>query len=193
MSPALFTEHSISPLRLGICGNFTQGIDRGMFQRMAKNPMKVLTGAALIAGAGYLAKHTYSYVSGAPAKKEEVSSSSVDPMNAKDPKQVALAAVNTRAGKIALFFLAMLSVPVVPPAITRIALVGGVVHFLSGRINNSAKLRGGVKEKILSSTDQTHSIDQKQALKPSSSLRDNASKIAGFIFKAWIVRSLMTM
>lgn len=59
MQPALYTEHSISPGRLGIYGSLTQGINLGMFRRMANHPTQVLTGAAMIGAAAYIGKRTY--------------------------------------------------------------------------------------------------------------------------------------
>jgi len=63
---ALCTTHSISPGRLGIFGSLRQGIGPSMFRRMARHPIKVLSGIAMIGGAAYIAKRTYTYVTSKP-------------------------------------------------------------------------------------------------------------------------------
>jgi hypothetical protein len=63
---ALYTTHSISPGRLGIFGSLRQGIGLSMFRRMARHPHKVLGGIAMIGGAAYIAKRTYTYVTSKP-------------------------------------------------------------------------------------------------------------------------------
>jgi hypothetical protein len=85
---ALFTTHSISPMRLGICGSLTQGIGLGMFRRMASNPLKVLSGVVLMGGAAYIGKRTYAYVTSKPVKKEEAPSPCDHSVQTMDPKSV---------------------------------------------------------------------------------------------------------
>ncbi len=46
---AYTTSKKISPLRLGISGCLTQGIDQNTYKRMRNNPQKVLSGACMIA------------------------------------------------------------------------------------------------------------------------------------------------
>ncbi len=69
---ALYTTHSISPGRLGIFGSLRQGIGPSMFRRMARHPLKVLSGIAMIGGAAYIAKRTYTYVTSKPQPEKSV-------------------------------------------------------------------------------------------------------------------------
>jgi hypothetical protein len=181
LTPALFTEHSISPLRLGICGSLTQGIGRGMFWRMASHPLKVLSGAALMGGAAYIGKRTYTYVTSEPAKKEEALTSCDYSVQTIDGKSVSISPGSRRISRIAgLALLGMCALTTEKGAalLTTAALIGGAAYagkVVGAQIAN----RLTKKERVLPSRTFGNAMDQKLVIHPRSRLNSRISAVVG--------------
>lgn len=65
------TTQPISASHLGITGSLTQGVNLGMFSRMANDPGKVMLGVALLGAGAFVAKKTYDYVQSSFSEQQD--------------------------------------------------------------------------------------------------------------------------